>query len=114
MEKALLFPNWSSFSCQLLSAYVSNFSQIFSQPWGGGGGEGSVHCRPGWYGKERRVGPQGGYPGPTGIAGSSEDAPQKAGTARKAGRASTGRSQVQVGMVGGGVCTYIVTITTNN
>jgi hypothetical protein len=29
---------------------------------GGMDGEGSVHCRPGRYGKERRVGPQGGYP----------------------------------------------------
>ncbi len=38
VEKALLFPNWSSFSRQLPSAYVSNFSQIFSQPWGGGRG----------------------------------------------------------------------------
>jgi hypothetical protein len=37
----------------------------------GMGGEGSVHCRPGRYGKERRAGPQGGYPGRTGTAGSS-------------------------------------------
>jgi len=30
--KALLFPNWSSFSRQTPRPYVFNFSQIFSQP----------------------------------------------------------------------------------
>ncbi len=75
VEKALLFPNWSSFSRQLTIPYVSSFCRFSLNPEGGGGGERygrevSVHYRPGRYGKERRVGAQG-YPGRTGTAGSS-------------------------------------------
>jgi hypothetical protein len=39
VEKALLFPNWSSFSRQTPSPYVSNFRR-FSLNSGGGGGDG--------------------------------------------------------------------------
>ncbi len=63
-------------------------------------GEGSVHCWPGQYGKERRVGPQGGYPGRTSTAGSSSP-PAPTGRYGKESRAGQyRRAQGQVGMGG--------------
>jgi hypothetical protein len=38
VEKALLFPNWSSFSRHMPSPYVSNFRRFSLNPEGGGGG----------------------------------------------------------------------------
>ena len=85
-------------------------------------GEGSVHCRPGRYGKDCTVGPQGGpvqqavpehSPGQAGTGRKEEwvrrgviqggpvqqavpeHSPRQAGTARKAGRASTGGLKVR-------------------
>jgi hypothetical protein len=44
VEKALLFPNWSSFSRQLPSPYVSNFRRFSLNPEGGEG-EGGMDGR---------------------------------------------------------------------
>jgi hypothetical protein len=64
------------------SPYVSNscgFSLHLGGGEGGMDGEGSVHCRPGRYGKDCTVGPQGG-PVQQAVP---EHAPGQAGTGRK-------------------------------
>jgi hypothetical protein len=120
VEKALLFSNWSSFSRQTQSPYVSN-SCGFSLPLGGGGGRGSaggfsradrysrqfLSTRPGRpVRQERRVGLQRGSPGRTGTVGSSL-ARAPAGRYGKESRAGQyRRAQGQVGMRGRGDCTY--------
>jgi hypothetical protein len=64
-------------------------------------GEGSVHCRPEWV----RMGVIRGGPVQQAVP---DHAPQQAGTARKAGRASTGGLKVR-SVEGGEGCTYIIT-----
>jgi hypothetical protein len=65
---------------------LADFLSTLEGGEGGMDGEGSVHCRPGRYGKESRVGPQGG-PVQQAVP---EHAPRQAGTGRKEERVRRG------------------------
>jgi hypothetical protein len=95
VEKALLFPNWSSFSRQLPSPYVSNFRRFSLYPEGGGrevwtGGICSLPAGPVRHGKK-----SGCAGGPVQQAVPDHAPYRPASTARIAGRASTGGLKVR-------------------